>query len=82
MADIAQIQSDIVALQNAEHAAVTELQALADMVASLEAGTITTEQLNELHDNLQSVTSSLVAATQSAQAEAGQPTPTPLEEDK
>jgi type II secretory pathway component PulM len=75
MADITQIQSDITALQNAEHAAVAELQALADMVASLEAGNVTAEQLDELHGNLQAVTSGLVAATQSAQAGAGQPHP-------
>jgi multidrug resistance efflux pump len=79
MADIAQIQADITALQNAEHAAVAELQTLADQVASLEAGAVTAEQLDALHDNLQSVTSSLVAATQSAQAEVPHPDQEPVD---
>jgi multidrug resistance efflux pump len=79
MADIAQIQADVKALQDAEAAAANELQALADSVAELQAGAVSQEQIENLHDSLQSVTTSLVAATQSAQltAEGTPPTVNP-----
>jgi hypothetical protein len=68
MADIAQIQADVAALKDAEAAAADELEKLANLLGSLQAGQVTQAQLDELHDNLQSVTTQLVAATQSAQA--------------
>ena len=78
MADIAQIQADVAALQDAGAAAANELQTLVDTVTSLrEAGAsaVTDEQLDALHDNLQSVTTALTAATQSAQTETEPPHP-------
>ena len=72
MADIEQIQADIAALQDAEAAAANELQDLADLISQLrEAGAsaVTDAQLEQLHDSLQSVTTQLTAATQSAQTQ-------------
>jgi uncharacterized coiled-coil protein SlyX len=67
MADIAQIQADIAALQDASAAAANELEDLTGIIAELQAGqTLTPEQLDALHDSLQSVTTSLTAATQAA----------------
>ena len=75
MADITQIQADIAALEAAQAAASTELRELADMVSTLQASTVTDEQLSELHDKLAAVTSSLVDATQDAEVQSGQPHP-------
>lgn len=69
MADVEQIKQDIADLQAAESGAVSELEALADQVAQLKdagASAVTDDQLEELHNNLQAVTSGLVEATQSA----------------
>jgi len=74
MADVEQIKQDILDLQAAQVGAVGELQALADQVAALKdagASAVTDEQLSTLHDNLQSVTSALVTATQQAQGGLG-----------
>ena len=71
MADVEQIKADIAELQAAEAAAVTELQTLADQVQALkEAGADNVSQadLDQLHDNIQAVTSSLASATQAAQS--------------
>lgn len=70
MADVAQIKQDITDLQGAQAGAVNELQTLADQVAQLQsagADAITDAQLEELHNNLQSVTSALSQATSEAQ---------------
>lgn len=78
MADIEQIKADVAALQDAGAAAANELQALVDTVAALKEGganAVTDEQLANLHDNLQSVTTALTAATQSAQTEVAPPHP-------
>ena len=82
MADIAQIQADVAALQDAGAAAANELQDLADTVAQLrEAGAdnISDADLEQLHDNLQSVTTSLTAATQSAQTQSEPPAAPPVD---
>jgi multidrug resistance efflux pump len=68
MADIAQIQADIAALKDAEAAAADELERLANLLTSMQAGTVTQAQLDEIHDSLQSVTTQLTAATQAAMA--------------
>lgn len=78
MADIEQIKADVAALQDAGAAAANELQALVDTVAALKEagpGAVTEDQLNALHDNLQSVTTALTAATQSAQTQVEPPHP-------
>jgi hypothetical protein len=67
MADIAQIQADIAALKDAEAAAANELETLANLITTMQAGTVTQAQLDEIHDSLQSVTTQLTAATQAAQ---------------
>jgi len=81
MADVEQIKQDILDLQAAQVGAVGELQALADQVAALKdagASAVTDEQLAVLHDNLQSVTSALVTATQQAQG-GGEAPPEPTQ---
>lgn len=78
MADIEQIKADVAALQDAEAAAASELGQLADLVTAMRqsgAAAVTDEQLAELHDSLQSVTTALTAATQSAQTETEPPHP-------
>lgn len=66
MADIEQIKADVKALQDAQAAAADELEDLTNIVAELQAGTVTQAQLDNLHESLQSVTSQLTAATQAA----------------
>jgi uncharacterized coiled-coil protein SlyX len=67
MATIDQIQADVAALQDASAAAANELEDLTNIISELQAGVpVTEEQLNNLHDSLQSVTTQLTAATQAA----------------
>jgi hypothetical protein len=83
MADVEQIRADITALQDAEAAASGELQTLADQVAALRqagASNITDADLEQLHENIQAVTSGLVAATQQAQESANPAPPSPPED--
>ena len=83
MADVEQIKSDIEALQAAEADAVEELQTLADQVAALKdagASNVSDADLEQLHNNIQAVTSGLRAGVQSAQESTGQPMVTPEEE--
>jgi uncharacterized coiled-coil protein SlyX len=69
MADIAQIKADVAALQDAQAAAANELESLTNIIAQLQAGTpVSEEQLEALHESLQSVTTSLTAATQAARS--------------
>src|SRR5215469_12346958 len=81
LATLDQIQADIAALQDASAAAATELQQLADQVSQLQAGQVTQAQIDNLHDSLQSVTSSLVSATQSAQTQTEPPVVTPFDQE-
>ena len=83
MADVEQIKSDIEALQAAEADAVEELQTLADQVQALKdagASNVSDADLEQLHDNIQAVTSGLRSGVQAAQESTGQPTPTPNEQ--
>lgn len=75
MADVEQIKTDIAALQQAQAAASAELGELANMVETLQAGTVTQDQLDALHDRLAAVTSSLVSSVQDAEIQSGQPHP-------
>jgi hypothetical protein len=77
MADIAQIQADVAALQDAGAVAAQELQQLTDMVQTLQAGAVTQEQLDNLHESLQGVTTKLVDAANAADAGAGPPVVNP-----
>jgi hypothetical protein len=81
MTDISQIQADVAALQDAEAAAADELATLASQVNAMrEAGAnnVSDEDLAQLHDNLQSVTSALTLATESAQQSAPHPDTEPV----
>ena len=84
MADIAQIQADIQALQAAQADASAELQQLADTVVSLQdsiqSGTpVTQEQLDNLSTAVQGVTSALRASIDQADSTVGPPQINPLE---
>ena len=83
MADVEQIKSDIEALQAAEADAVEELQTLADQVEALKnagASNVSDAVLEQLHENIQAVTTGLRAGVQAAQEETGQPTVNPENE--
>lgn len=78
MADLTQIQNDVAALKDAQAAAADELEALANQVNDLRnagADNVSDEDLATLHDNLQSVTTALTAATQSARTSTDPPHP-------
>jgi hypothetical protein len=62
-----QIKADVAALQDASAAAADQIAALTDQVLALQAGTITDDQINNLHDALAGVTAELVAAVESSQ---------------
>ena len=84
MADIAQIQADIQALQAAQADASAELQQLADTVVSLQdsiqSGTpVTQAQLDNLSTAVQGVTSALRASIDQADSTVGPPQINPLE---
>ena len=84
MADIAQIQADIQALQAAQADASAELQQLADTVVSLQDSIqsgvpVTQEQLDNLSTAVQGVTSALRASIDTADSTVGPPQVNPLE---
>ena len=62
-----QIKADVEALQAASAAAADQIAALTEEVLALRAGTITDDQINNLHNALAAVTSELVTAVQQSQ---------------
>jgi hypothetical protein len=70
-AQIDQIKNDVAALQAASAAAADQIAALTDQVLALQAGDITDDQITNLHDALQAVTSELVTAVEQSQAALG-----------
>jgi multidrug resistance efflux pump len=69
-----QIKADVAALQAASAAAADQIANLTDQVLELQEGTITDDQITNLHDALAAVTAELVAAVESSQ-DALQPQP-------
>ncbi|HEX3454195.1 MAG TPA: hypothetical protein VHS03_06180 [Gaiellaceae bacterium] len=64
---IDQIKTDVAALEAASAAAADQIAALTDQVLALQEGTITDEQIDNLHNALAGVTSELVAAVEGSQ---------------
>jgi hypothetical protein len=71
MADTQQILDDVAALQAASAAAADQIAALTDQVLALQAGQVTDDQLNNLHEALADVTHELVAAVEASEAALG-----------
>ena len=63
-----QIKADVEALQAASAAAAAQIAALTDQVLALQAGEITDDQINNLHQALADVTAELVKAVEDSQA--------------
>jgi hypothetical protein len=72
---IDQIKTDVAALQTASAAAADQIATLTDQVLALQAGEITDDQLNALHQALADVTSELVTAVEQSQEALGGGTP-------
>jgi multidrug resistance efflux pump len=70
-AQVDQIKNDVAALQAASAAAADQIGALTDEVLALQEGTITDEQITNLHNALADVTAELVAAVEQSQAALG-----------
>jgi hypothetical protein len=62
-----QIKSDVQALQAASAAAADQIAVLTQNILDLQAGTITDDQISNLHNALQGVTSELVTAVEQSQ---------------
>lgn len=71
MADTQQIKDDVAALQAASAAAADQIAVLTDQVLALQAGQITDDQINNLHEALAAVTSELVTAVEQSQEALG-----------
>ncbi|HKV43855.1 MAG TPA: hypothetical protein VJT32_04160 [bacterium] len=69
---IDQIKADVEALQAAGAAAADQIAVLTDQVLALEAGTITDEQIDNLHNALAGVTRDLVKAVEDSQEALGE----------
>ena len=67
-----QIKNDVEKLQNASAAAADQIARLTDQVLALQAGEITDDQINNLHQALADVTSELVKAVEESQAALGE----------
>jgi hypothetical protein len=67
-----QIKADVAALQAASAAAADQIAVLTDQVLALQAGSITDDQIENLHNALAAVTSELVTAVEDSQAALGQ----------
>ena len=65
---VSQIKQDVAALQRASAAAADQIAVLTDQVLALQAGQITDDQINNLHQALSDVTSELVKAVEESQA--------------
>jgi hypothetical protein len=76
-AQIDQIKADVAALQAASADAATQIATLTDQVLALQAGEISDDQINALHQALADVTSELVSAVEQSQAALGEPGPSP-----
>jgi len=63
-----QIKNDVAALEAASAAAAHQIAVLTDQVLALQAGEITDDQINNLHQALADVTSELVSAVEESQA--------------
>jgi mRNA-degrading endonuclease toxin of MazEF toxin-antitoxin module len=63
-----QIKADVAALEAAGSAAADQIDTLTQQILDLQAGTITDEQIDNLHNALQAVTSELVTAVEESQA--------------
>lgn len=74
-AQVDQIKADVAALQAASAAAANQIGVLTDQVLALQAGEITDDQIANLHNALQAVTSELVAAVEESQAALGDTPP-------
>jgi mRNA-degrading endonuclease toxin of MazEF toxin-antitoxin module len=72
-AQIDQIKNDVAALQMASAAAAEQIATLTNQILALQAGDITDEQITNLHDALQAVTSELVTAVEESQTALGEP---------
>jgi hypothetical protein len=66
-----QIKEDVAALQAASAAAADQIAVLTDQVLALQAGSITDDQIDNLHNALAAVTSELVTAVEESQAALG-----------
>lgn len=71
MADTQQIIDDVAALQAASAAAADQIATLTDQVLALQAGEITDDQIENLHNALAAVTAELVKAVEESQAALG-----------
>jgi hypothetical protein len=68
-ATVDQIREDVSALQSASAAAADQIAELTDQVLALQAGAITDDQLDALHQALVGVTSELVHAVEESEEE-------------
>jgi hypothetical protein len=66
-----QIKSDVEALQSAGAAAADQIAVLTDQILSLQEGQITDEQITNLHNALNEVTSQLLQAVEQSQTALG-----------
>jgi hypothetical protein len=73
-AQIDQIKSDVAALQAASAAAADQISNLTDQILALQAGQITDDQIDNLHNALAAVTDELVTAVEESQAALNPPT--------
>ena len=64
-------------MQAASADAATQIAALTEQVLALQAGEITDDQINALHQALADVTSELVSAVEQSQAALGEPGSSP-----
>lgn len=71
MADTQQILDDVAALQAASAAAADQIAALTQEILDLQAGEITDDQIENLHNALAAVTAELVTAVEESQAALG-----------
>lgn len=62
-----QIKQDVEQLQAASAAAADQIAVLTQQVLDLQSGTITDDQIQNLHDALQAVTAELVSAVEQSQ---------------
>jgi len=68
---IDQIKADVADLQAASAAAASQISTLTDQILALQAGMITDDQIDNLHNALAGVTSELVTAVEQSQAALG-----------
>jgi hypothetical protein len=62
-----QIKADVAALEDASAAAADQISVLTQQILDLQEGTITDDQITNLHNALAGVTSELVAAVEGSQ---------------